>query len=433
MADPISLASGLLALTTFAIQSTKTLYEVIESFRNKARAVRELKEELQALENVLQSLQSTLNDDDQVDLSALKLPLLRCGEACQAFAEIIEKCTARSSRDKTSFRDWFMLTYRGKDIGSFRNVIGAYKSTIAIALADVNIRYTTVTTQLLRQYKEMIDNTTSDLQEILQQNDQELANSSQQGESPSLADLNDPGPLAAEEERASIERCLDVCKRVANHLAQVQAEIVASVTNRVDGNKPAATSPRSSPAHIITSEKLNDCKTGISFTISELQLLLQDANHRIEKLLHQSTPAEGLDENDPRIQQAPEDLESIRQCLAICKEATEALTKERVNTFGDVNSLEDAHQIVVATLGDLISARRVSAGARSKQWLGQMSDASLQQLSKDNVSSANAATTKNPPSKTPDDGVHQNRTTDEPDITIHPKFNGRHGAGRRLG
>ena len=138
MGDPISLASGVIALTTFAIQSTKTLYEVIDSFRNKARNVRELKDELEALENVLQSLQGILNDPE-IDLSALKLPLLRCGEACQGFAEIIEKCTTRSSTNKTSFRDWFMLTYRGKTISSFRNIIGVYKSTITIALADANM------------------------------------------------------------------------------------------------------------------------------------------------------------------------------------------------------------------------------------------------------------------------------------------------------
>jgi hypothetical protein len=39
--------------------------------------------------------------------------------------------------------------------------------------------------------------------------------------------------------------------------------------------------------------------------------------------------------------------------------------------------------MVVARLGDLISARLVTAGVRSTQWLGQMSDASLQQLSRD--------------------------------------------------
>lgn len=137
MADPISLASGVLALTTFAIQSTKTLFNVVESFRNKARTVRDLKEELEALEQVLLSLQ-TIQNDPEIDLSTLKLPLLRCGKACEGFAELIKRCTPGLSKD-TGFRTWIMLTYRGRDIISFRNLIGVYKSTIAIALADANM------------------------------------------------------------------------------------------------------------------------------------------------------------------------------------------------------------------------------------------------------------------------------------------------------
>jgi len=138
MGDPISLASGILALTTFTLQSTKALYEIIESFRHHSRTVRELKEELESLESVLSSLQS-LPAEDNVDLSALKLPLLRCGEACRDLAAVIDQCTSRSSNDRASFRDWFMLTYRGKDITGFRTVIAAYKSTIAIAIADANM------------------------------------------------------------------------------------------------------------------------------------------------------------------------------------------------------------------------------------------------------------------------------------------------------
>ena len=51
--------------------------------------------------------------------------------------------------------------------------------------------------------------------------------------------------------------------------------------------------------------------------------------------------------------------------------------KRRINVFEDVLSNNDAYQVVVATLGDLISTKRVTTGARSKQWLGQMSDVSL--------------------------------------------------------
>ncbi|KAK5048598.1 hypothetical protein LTR84_005689 [Exophiala bonariae] len=423
MGDPISLASGVLALTSFALQSTKVLYEVIESFRHHSRTVRELKEELESLEGVLSSLQN-LPNDEQIDISALKLPLLRCGEACRGLAVVIEQCTGRSSNGQASFRDWFMLTYRGKDITGFRNVIGAYKSTIAIAIADANLRHTNVTAQLLREYKEMIDNTTMDLQEILEQAETKLGKYTVQDGSPSAEVPNDLNRLSIEEERASIEHCLNVCKDVESHLEAVRAGISIS---RDDGETSNLLRTRQSQAHLLTSEKLNDCKTGIRFTISELQLRMQDADHRLRRLLDPSRPRVSPSHSDA------EELESIRKCLSICEDATEELAKERVNVFEDVHMTDDAHQVIVATMGDLISARNISTGARSKQWLGQMSDASLQQLSKDNRWPVNDAASEHSPENTPTEREPSNTTTDSSRVRLHPRFEGRHGSGRKLG
>lgn len=55
--------------------------------------------------------------------------------------------------------------------------------------------------------------------------------------------------------------------------------------------------------------------------------------------------------------------------------------QDRTNVFEDVSMADDGHQVIVSTIGDLISARRVTAGARSMQIMGQMSDDALQQLS----------------------------------------------------
>ena len=73
MADPISLASGLVALTKFALQSSRALYQAIESFKNNRKAIRDLIEELEALDGVLQSLTETATDS-QAHLDALKPP-----------------------------------------------------------------------------------------------------------------------------------------------------------------------------------------------------------------------------------------------------------------------------------------------------------------------------------------------------------------------
>ena len=136
--EPVGMSSGLLTLTAFAFQSSKTLYELISSFQNHGRNVRQLKEEVEALNGVLGSLHHTLHQSE-LDLSALELPLQRCGRACQEFAEVIEKCTTRSKGPRTSFRDWFRISYMGKDIAGFASLVAGYKATIIIALGDANM------------------------------------------------------------------------------------------------------------------------------------------------------------------------------------------------------------------------------------------------------------------------------------------------------
>lgn len=138
MADPISLASGLLTLVTFGIKSSSSLYQTIKDFNSHQRNVRELKEELEALGEVLRSL-NQMAVDPALDFTPLKLPLLRCGNACKDFEAAIVKCAEHSNGPRTSFRDWARLKYMGDDITGFKNMLAGYKSTVTIALCDANL------------------------------------------------------------------------------------------------------------------------------------------------------------------------------------------------------------------------------------------------------------------------------------------------------
>jgi hypothetical protein len=137
MADPVSLASGLLALVIFAHKSCLTLHTTIQSFKTHPKRVRDLVNELEALIGVLESLNDTVKSDTDVNLSILDLPLRRCGNACNEFLQELQKCCSRSGGDKRSFRDWTKLRYMGDDINDFKESLAAYKSTITIALMDV--------------------------------------------------------------------------------------------------------------------------------------------------------------------------------------------------------------------------------------------------------------------------------------------------------
>ena len=138
MAEPIGISSGLVALTLFAFNASQTLYQAIQSFKSNQRTIRELKEELEALDGVLKSLSQAANDGD-ADLKGLELPVFRCGKACEDFEAMLVKCTAHSGGSRTSFRDWAKLRYMGEDIAGFRNMLAGYKSTISIALGSANL------------------------------------------------------------------------------------------------------------------------------------------------------------------------------------------------------------------------------------------------------------------------------------------------------
>lgn len=139
MAEPVGLVSGLLTLATFAFQASVSLYETISSYNSHQQRVRDLVEEASSLSVVLGSLTQTIAASADLDLSALEIPLRRCGKACNEFEEEIKRCSSRSGNSRTSFRDWARLRYMGEDIDGFRRVLSGYKLTISIALSDANL------------------------------------------------------------------------------------------------------------------------------------------------------------------------------------------------------------------------------------------------------------------------------------------------------
>lgn len=125
----------------------------------------------------------------------------------------------------------------------------------------------------------------------------------------------------------------------------------------------------------MTSHALQECHDRLANTIGELQRHLvalaarQQGSGSLSTDVHVHAQAE-----KHRVQ---EQIDSIKKCLTICQQATSEAEQTRTNTFEDVLSDQESHQVIIATLGDLVSAKKVYAGLRATQWLGQMSDESL--------------------------------------------------------
>jgi len=139
MAELVGLASGLMALATFALKSCVTLCQKIREFQQHNEAVQDLIKELEALQGALVSLTKTIDTMTDVNLSALNIPLLRCGHACNEFEEALQGCLATSGGTRAKFRGWGKLKYMGDDVDTFRRTLAGYKSTIIITITDATL------------------------------------------------------------------------------------------------------------------------------------------------------------------------------------------------------------------------------------------------------------------------------------------------------
>ncbi|KAF2257434.1 hypothetical protein BU26DRAFT_446892 [Trematosphaeria pertusa] len=426
MAEVIGVTSGLLTLVVFSLQASKSLYQVVRSFQTNRRSIAQLLEGLEALNEVLESLQDVVANST-ADLSALKLPLLRCGKGCKEFEEVIIKCTAHSGGSRASFRDWVKLTYMGNDISGFQDMLEAYKSTIIIALGDATFRTTTVTVDILNEYKEMITKTTTNLEEHLEDIDYKLREISAHGSA--KFDENAAEQKEMEEERDSTKKCLEICAEVSAHIDKVQPGAFGSISTTSDAYQPPLATLLGTPsARDTTAKTLDTCKESLFNTTARLQARLLDIEDRLQQ--HLSSKAPRQHEQIAERERLQEERDSKKQMLAICAQAFEHAEKTRTSYYEDIRLTDDAHKVAVSTVGDLISAKRITAGARSTLWMGQMSDASLQQLSRDRV---RTTPTREPPtSESPTGEPTTGELSTKEAVQSHGQFEGRYGTGRRL-
>ena len=265
-----------------------------------------------------------------------------------------------------------------------------------------------MTAKLLREYKAMIGLTTSDLEDILQDLDARVLDP--KFGSAGIPDQAIVGRSGTEEERASIQQCLNICAQVSAHIDQIQFQSLGdnAIPSANDGGAIVVDKPKL--ARLITNESLQDCKRGLSLTTLELRARLRDAERRLANALRNEEESEGGVQDQQHMR---EDLESVKRCLSICAEAAEEVARDRFNVYEDVSMADDGHQLIVSTMGDLISAKRVTIGSRSTQWLGQMSDATIQQLSQDL-------------------SYHNATLEEQAQVITGTRFENRHGSGRKL-
>ncbi|KAH3996966.1 hypothetical protein HBH98_053670 [Parastagonospora nodorum] len=353
MAEPISLASGLLALVIFAHKSCVTLYTTIQSFKLIPNT----------LIGVLESLVETVKSDKDVDLSSLNLPMQRCGNACNEFLQELQTCCSRSGGDRTSFRDWAKLRYIGDNIDDFKDSLAAYKSTITIALIDVQVRKSSVTLERLGDYKELIETATNDLEARLETIDEKLealiARTATRPESTELQRIKD--------ERSSTQKCLLVCAQFSKLLDQLQP------IPKSGSSRDASTIPDQ-----ITSDGIRECRISMEQTTAKLERHMQDI---LERMMSKAGTTMAQEDAD-YLGKLKGEWTAARQLQDICTKADRHL-KENISVIDNHATGDDAVQFLVSNSQKTIHGKNRGYGDQIRQLGGHLSDQSIQKVSGD--------------------------------------------------
>ncbi|KAF4502000.1 beta-lactamase [Fusarium agapanthi] len=333
------------ALVTFAFQSSTVLYKTVRSYKTQDANARALKNELNDLTGVLHSLLETVTNYPDISFESLELPLLRCGKTCEEYGKLIARCTKHSNGTRPSFRDWIGQQYLKGDITDFRDMLAG---TI-----------TAVTRNVIDEYKDMIDDTTADLQKHMQRLDERARSLAPPAES---VESDSTDWLALFEEKESTRKGLQICTELSLHIEALES---------TSSENPQFSKQPSADKYIKSS--LSSAKS----SISALESRLRSHGSEIDKRMDSMKLKTNLSEDDiNELAQLQETKESIHQCMNVVAHAGADLASERANVFEDITMADNAYGITVSTVKDLVYARRVNVQGQARYVGGQIDEAS---------------------------------------------------------
>ena len=286
------------------------------------------------------------------------------------------------------------LNYLGNDITDVKNSLAGYKLTICIALGGATLyvyschaqkrspnvffsKKAAVTTTVLEEYKQMIANAVSDIHEHLHEIDErtkDLQIPEKSGPSKQTSLLND-----MKEEKQSLQQCLDICSKVSSFIKDIENSLQQNTS--ADSKEDLKLHRTTLGAYSQTKTRgiLTEFQGRIANNASELKNRLRELDDKISILTQDKSDNQG--ENMRYIRDAWDERASLVQCLGICADASKMANAARTNELEDIVSDNNSRQIIVSTIGDLVSARHIVTGSGSLQCIGQMSDETIQHLS----------------------------------------------------
>jgi hypothetical protein len=221
-----------------------------------------------------------------------------------------------------------------------------------------------------------------------------------------------------EEERMSTQKCLQICAQLLEHINQIQ------LTPEISNSSADPMGPGTLPERL-TVTGLQECKNNLALTVAKLDGHMKEL---IDRLVTESKATTTSKEHLADLTRLREEWDTTRQCQEICSKA-ETYLKENVSTIENY-STGDAVQFMVSTDGTVLRGTNRGLGWRTRQLGGHVSDATVQQISRDfttiNIQNAGSESTSSRENTQPvQDGSETKHKSGS-------KFNERYGPGVKL-
>ncbi|KAJ3524596.1 hypothetical protein NM208_g11998 [Fusarium decemcellulare] len=363
--DPLSVAGLGVAVVPLTIQSIKSLKNTVTRYKGRDKTLARLYQVLEDLGNILEALEGAVGSGE-LARSLLEGPVIRCNLICREFETAMQAFRKKSRMD---FLDWTKMEFMSGDINEFMDRLADYKATISVGLGTIIMQTSKLSQEALEEYNEMVQDTIYNLNIRLQRLDEKMELLVTAREGTSASDMS----VDLSNEKAVTEQCLRICKDAWSYIES----LIEQAGYLKDQPSPASAGNSQSPfeAQLLARRTLDESRDRLSQTIGRLQ-------ERLESMAIDGTP-----ESDPRYLQLQGELQTSKQCLELCKNATEQVANQKVYTVGELVADNDSDQVVITTLADLFDVRKASSTNKSAQWIGSLTDETARQVSKDRYSS----------------------------------------------
>jgi len=220
----------------------------------------------------------------------------------------------------------------------------------------------------------MIRDTTADLQDHLENVSEKL-----QSEFLRAAKLSSEDAALVrqmEEERSSAQQCLVICSQLSAQINQIQPKLAANRGQHRDEARAAGVAV----AEQITVDGLEGCRDALGVASQRLEEHLKTV---VEQLMTTAKKALSSPEEAAKLEMLHAEWQTARLCMDVCSKANENVTKVNLNVFDNIRGEDEVLQFFASTTNRVVHAKDIFVGPRGVQFGGQISDATIQQISRD--------------------------------------------------